>query len=419
MAAWLSRVQSLAGRQLAGVWGAVVAPAPDHARDDRIAEQARSLAPIVWMLGKVQSGKSSIVRALTRSTEAEVGQGFAACTRTARIFDFPADAPVIRFLDTRGLGEPGYDAREDLAFSERQAHLVLAVMKATDHDQGPVVEVVAQARRRHPEWPVVVAQTSLHEAYALGAEHPDPYPFGLDGGLPAPTAGLPPDLLRSLEAQRARFAGLPGSGPVAFVALDFTRESDGYRPADYGHDALIETLRATAPAGLVSSLQAAHAAAGGARERAAHPHIVGYATAAAAADVVPLAGFVAVPGVQAKMLHSLGLIYGIEWDRRTLGEFAAALGTGTALRALSAFGIREIAKLIPVYGQTAGAAAAAAASFAMTYALGKAAGYFLARRRRGPVAPGDVAATYRAALDEAFRLARERDVGRESREQAS
>jgi uncharacterized protein (DUF697 family) len=119
------------------------------------------------------------------------------------------------------------------------------------------------------------------------------------------------------------------------------------------------------------------------------------------------------------MLHSLGLIYGIEWDRRTLGEFAAALGTGTALRALSGFGIREIAKLIPVYGQTAGAAAAAAASFAMTYALGKAAGYFLARRRRGPVAPGDVAAAYRAALDEAFRLARERDVGRESREQAS
>ena len=34
---------------------------------------------------------------------------------------------------------------------------------------------------------------------------------------------------------------------------------------------------------------------------------------------------------------------------------------------------RQLVKLIPVYGQTAGAAAAAAASFAATYALGKAA----------------------------------------------
>jgi uncharacterized protein (DUF697 family) len=265
----------------------------------------------------------------------------------------------------------------------------------------------------------VVAQTSLHEAYPPGANHPQPYPFAQDGALPATAAGLPPDLLRSLRAQRERFAGLHGSGPVAFVAIDFTREADGYTPVAYGFEALIDTLRTTAPAGLVSSLQAAQAAAGGARERAAHPHIVGYATAAAAADVVPLAGLVAVPGVQAKMLHSLGLIYGIEWDRRTLGEFAAALGTGTALRALSGFGIRELAKLIPVYGQTAGAAAAAAASFAMTYALGKAAGFFLARRRRGPVAPGDVTAAYRAALEEAFRLARERDVGRESAERAT
>ena len=275
--------------------------------------------------------------------------------------------------------------REDLAFSERQAHLVLAVMKAMDHDQGPVVEVVAQARRRHPEWPVVVAQTSLHEAYAWARSTRTPIPSGSTVRFRRRRRECRPTCCEASRRSAVRRAAR--ARPVAFVALDFTRESDGYRPADYGHDALIETLRATAPAG--SSPRCRRAAAGGARERAAHPHIVGYATAAAAADVVPLAGFVAVPGVQAKMLHSLGLIYGIEWDRRTLGEFAAALGTGTALRALSAFGIREIAKLIPVYGQTAGAAAAAAASFAMTYALGKAAGYFLARRRRGPVAPGD------------------------------
>ncbi len=74
-----------------------------------IADKARQFAPVVWLVGKVQSGKSSIIRSLTQSTEAEIGQGFRACTRTARVFDFPGQAPIIRFLDTRGLGEVAYD----------------------------------------------------------------------------------------------------------------------------------------------------------------------------------------------------------------------------------------------------------------------------------------------------------------------
>ena len=72
--------------------------------------------------------------------------------------------------------------------------------------------------------------------------------------------------------------------------------------------------------------------------------------------------------------------------------------------------MRQLVKLIPVYGQTAGAAAAAAASFAATYAMGKAASYFLVRRRRGGSAE-EVAAVYREALQQAFRLAKERDIG--------
>ena len=69
---------------------------------------------------------------------------------------------------------------------------------------------------------------------------------------------------------------------------------------------------------------------------------------------------------------------GCSWDKRDYAEFAGALGTGTLVRAASTFGVRQLVKLIPVYGQTAGAAAAAAASFAATYAMGKAASYFLA-----------------------------------------
>src|SRR5512145_1879132 len=94
-----------------------------------VADTARTLAPLVWLIGKVQSGKTSIVRTLTGASDAEIGAGFRACTRTARIFDFPADVPIVRFLDTRGLGEAAYDASEDIAFSEERAHLILAVVK--------------------------------------------------------------------------------------------------------------------------------------------------------------------------------------------------------------------------------------------------------------------------------------------------
>ncbi len=399
---WLTRLSDTATRGLGQLWRVVVNPGAGGETDEKIAEQARAKAPIVWLIGKAQSGKTSIVRALTGAPDAEIGSGFKPCTRTARIFDFPADAPVIRFLDTRGLGEPGYDPAEDIAKAAEQAHLVLVVTKALDHEQGAVRAVLRTLRREHPDWPVLVAQTSLHEGYAPGAEHPAAYPFGPDG-LPLPGTNLPQGLVRSLIGQRHMFDALAGSAPVRFVPIDFTREGDGYEPVSYGFDALIERLREVAPEGLVASLAAE--ASGNARAKRAHPHIMGYAAAAGAADAVPVAGIVAVPGVQAKMLHSIGEIYGVAWDRRTLGEFVAALGAGTAVKALAGFGARELGKLVPVYGQTAGAAAAAVASFAMTFALGKAACVFLARRRRGESGMGAVAEAYRAALTEAFKLA--------------
>src|SRR5262249_58525912 len=134
-----------------------------------------------WLIGKVQSGKASVVCELPQATDREIGTGFRACTKTARVFDFPAEAPIIRFLDTRGLGEVAYDASEDIAFCEGRSHLILAVMKALDLEQGMVLDVVRAARLRHPDWPVVVAQTSLHEAYGAGQGHLIPYP--LAGGV--------------------------------------------------------------------------------------------------------------------------------------------------------------------------------------------------------------------------------------------
>ncbi len=369
-----------------------------------IAERARQLAPVVWLLGKVQSGKTSIVRTLTCTSDAEIGNGFHPCTRTARVFDFPADAPIIRFLDTRGLGEAAYDPTEDIAFCEERAHLVLVGAKARDMQLEPVMDVLGALRRRHPDWPIVAAQTTLHESYAPGQKHVLPYPFGDDGE--EATSAVPAELARVLDYQRQLFKLVSGATAFRFVPIDFTQDGDGFDPADYGRDALIDALIAAAPAAVSLALAELPESAGASRE--ANAHIFGYALAAGASDAVPLTGIATVPIAQAAMLHKLAKLNGVAWDSRAYAEFAGALGAGVLVRTASSFGLRQLVKLIPVYGQTAGAAAAAASSFAATYAMGKAASYFLARRRRG-LEVKDLASVYHRALLDAFRLSKSRE----------
>jgi uncharacterized protein (DUF697 family) len=378
--------------------------------------RALALAPVVWLIGKVQSGKTSIIRAITHSTDAEIGNGFRPSTRTARVYDFPDTEPVLRFLDTRGLGEPGYDPAEDLAVSESSAHLILATMRAMDPRQDAVIEVLRLIRRRHPDWPVVVAQTSLHEAYPPGRGHTVPYPFGAEASRTAADA-VPVELRRALAYQRSLLADLAGSQPPLFVPLDLTRPDDGLPPADYGLDELTEALARVAPAGLLAALGAMTGVAEDRRARKAHAIVMRHALAAAGGDLVPVpgAGAVAVSAVQALLLRKLGEIYATGWDLRACAELSAALGAGALVKMTSAFGLRQLAKLIPVYGQTAGAASAAAASFATTYALGKAAVYYLRRRRLGAPDKAGVARVYQDSLREAFRMARDERAAEQQR----
>jgi uncharacterized protein (DUF697 family) len=402
-----TRISSSLSTSLGDVWKAAVKPSRDSVVEAEIASIAAAAAPVVWLLGKVQSGKSSIVRGLTGASEAEIGSGFKACTANARIFEHPADAPVIRFLDTRGLGEAAYDHQADIAFAEGQAQFLLVVMKAMDAAQDAVLDVVASVRARRPDWPILVAQTCLHEGYAHGSGHIMPYPFDAEG---RPTAALPGDLGRMLGWQREQVAQLPGHGAIAFVPLDFTREDDGLSPSLYGIEALHAALMRIAPDAVVAAIDAGDVR--GDVKRRSGQHILGYAMAAGAADAFPVAGAVAVPAIQAKLLHSLADVHGVALDRRMLGELAGALGAGVLTRMATTFGARQLAKLIPVYGQTAGAAAAAAMSFATTYALGKAAQVYLERRRDGGEGTNGVKETYEEALRGAFKMGAERFPGR-------
>ena len=250
-----------------------------------IAERARQSAPVVWLLGKVQSGKTSIIRELTQAPDAEIGSGFEACTKTARVFDFPGEAPILRFLDTRGLGEVAYDPAEDIAFCEGRSHLMLAVVKALDTEQQPVLSVIRAARKRHPDWPVVVAQTSLHEGYRPGVRHILPYPFGQ-----SPATVAPETLMRALDHQRSLFETLPGRQPPTFVPIDFTQPGDGFDPIGYGREALIDALIAAAPTAVAVALAELPPMHDDSVSGKFSAHVLGFALAAGASDAFPVAG---------------------------------------------------------------------------------------------------------------------------------
>jgi uncharacterized protein (DUF697 family) len=321
--------------------------------------------PVFWLLGKAQSGKSSVVRVLTGSSLAEIGNGFQPCTRHARFYDFPdSQAATIRFLDTRGLAEAAYDPREDIGWCEQQAHLLIVTVKAMDHQLDAVRQAAQEIHAAHPEWPVIVAQTCLHEGYpSQAAEHLLPYPFDEPPFAP----GVPPDLSRSLLKQRESFADLG----ARFVPLDFTLAEDGYAPADYGAAALWRAVEDALPLGLRTLFRHSEQRQllNDEYARKARPHIIGYALAAGVAEAIPVpaASLATASAIQAKLFHSIASIYGLSLSSKSVAEVGSAVGLGV----LAGIGGRELAKLIPGYGQTLGLGAAGLYTAAVTYALGQ------------------------------------------------
>ena len=76
---------------------------------DALEEHARAWvdadAPVLWLLGKTQAGKTSIVAEVTGQGHDEVGRGYRPMTLESRVYAFPPEQPVLRFLDTRGLAD--------------------------------------------------------------------------------------------------------------------------------------------------------------------------------------------------------------------------------------------------------------------------------------------------------------------------
>jgi uncharacterized protein (DUF697 family) len=374
-------------------------------------QRAQDSALVVWLLGKTGAGKTAIVAALTGDPRAEVGQGFEPCTRTAGFYDVPREAPLLRFLDTRGLGEASYDPASDISWCEDQSHLVLVAMQVSDPAQHVVLQALQQARRRHPDWPVVVAQTGLHRLYPAGMKHPIPYPY--TGGPEDETQpSLPHPLRQALAHQRKLFDGLRRP-PPRFVPIDFTAPEDGFPPHDYGLEVLWGVVEETGPVAF-DALHRARAEVQSDLIRAkARPLIFGCGAAAAGAGAVPLpiVGVGGLASVIAMMLRALSTRYQVAWTPRTFGQFGGAVGGGVLAWWSLRYGLREMLKLVPVLGTVAAGTLNAAAGFAITVAIGEAACVWLAYQRHGQVAPTDaVRRAFAEGLEAGRRQAKSQSV---------
>jgi uncharacterized protein (DUF697 family)/predicted GTPase len=351
----------------------------------------RTPVPVFWLFGKTQSGKTSIIKFLTGADEAEIGQGFQPCTRFSRQYQFPtAAAPLMTFLDTRGLDEPGYDPHEDLAQFNSQAHVVVVTVKALDHAQEHVLEHLRTIRRAQPSRPVVLALTCLHEGYPQ-QQHPLPYPYPLAGG-PEAVNGVPDALARSLDEQRRRFAGLVDH----VVPIDLTPPEEGFNEPNYGGEEFKRVLLDVLPAAYRQTLINLGEATRSLQDLYAQhalPHIVGYSTLAASAGAIPIPwlDLLVLPGIQTQMIYHLARLYGQPLSGTRFLELAGTLGLGMVLRQAS----REVFKLIPYVGSVAGGAFAGAS----TFALGKAFCFYYSAVHQGHVPrPEDLRRYYHEQL---------------------
>jgi uncharacterized protein (DUF697 family) len=369
-------------------------------REEQLRESLEKLrqrlpVPVFWLLGRTQSGKTSVIKYLTGADEAEIGRGFQPCTRFSRQYQFPTvEAPLLTFLDTRGLDEPGYDPAEDLARFDTQAHVLLVTVKVLDHALENVLKHLRTIRRARPQRPTVLVLTCLHEAYPQ-QQHPLPYPFGDEASVPE-GAALPQDLLRSIQEQKQRFTGLADHT----LAVDLTPRAEGFNDPDYGGARLRQVLVEVLPAALrqtLLTLDEARRELSDLYSRQVLPHIVGYSTLAATVGAVPVPGvdLVLLAGVQSRMVYHLAKLYNQPLTARRFLELAGTLGLGIFLRQ----GSRMLLKFIPFLGPILGTVAGGALAGASTFALGKAFCYYCQAVHHGHVpSPADLRRYYKEQL---------------------
>ncbi|MFT0211551.1 GTPase [Pseudomonas sp. F1_0610] len=318
--------------------------------------------PTLWLLGKTGTGKSSLIRCLTGLTEVEIGNGFQPCTQSAQRYIYPSNFPTIAFLDTRGLAEADYDASADIQACTQQSHALLILMRVDEPEQKQVLDALKQIKKAGTIEQCLVIHTGIDLiADDTELQHCIKYNQEQVKAILGDTDNVAVSFLDELKAKQLLVPKISQMLPILNEILIDQQHSD------------IEAENF----------------------QRFKTEVLWYAGAAGAADAVPAIGAVVVPTIQGKMLHSLAQQYGLPWDKQLLSEFIGALGTGFLIQQASRFGLRQLIKFIPVYGQVVGSVTAAAISYAVTYALGRvAAMYFYRKVRQEPVSRDDLKRTF-------------------------
>ncbi|WP_437230300.1 GTPase family protein [Planctomicrobium sp. SH661] len=336
----------------------------------------RTPLPVIWLFGKTGSGKSSIIRYLTGVDAVEIGTGYQPQTRFSVKYDFPTETePLLRFLDTRGLGEVEYDPDEDLQKFGAESQLMIVVVRAMDHAVDEIVKSLRKIRHEAPRRPVILALTALHDAYP-GQQHPETDPFG-QGPFPLPET-IHNDLRRSIELQYERFKGLFDRA----VPIDLTPIEEGFDDPTFGGERLKTAIIESLPAAYRQTLLQLDEVVAPLKDytwKQAMPIILGTSTLAATAAAIPLP-WVDIPvvmGIQTHLAYKLAKIHRQKLDARTIAQVTGGLGGRVAVR----MAIREGLKFIPWVGMAANAAAA----FAYTFAGGMVWNWYFTEIRSGHV----------------------------------
>ena len=336
--------------------------------EDRVAEHLQAIreqlpTTEVILIGKPQSGKSSIVRGMTGQPKDIVGQGFRPHTQNTERYPYPAaDLPLLIFTDTVGLGDTERNTgaiidelKQTLEEDKRRSRIFILTVKINDFANNSLRQVITQLKQAYPQIPCILAMTSLHELYDSPTDdHPD-YP-------PQSEA-----ITRAVAATTQNFE----QWCDRTLLLDFTLEEDGFNPVFYGLEALRDTLDELLPQ---AQAQAIHQlldtdergkAIGDLYRQVARHYISAFAVMAGIAAAVPLP-FATMPvltSLQVSMVIVLGRVYNQTLTvQQALGVLSALAG-GFLAQAIG----RELIKFVPAIGVVV----ATSWAVAYTWALGE------------------------------------------------
>lgn len=331
-----------------------------------ILDRVRSELPTTeaLLIGKPQTGKSSIVRGLTGVSAEIVGQGFRPHTQYTERYAYPSeDLPLLIFTDTVGLGDVEQDTdrmieelAQELAGETLGAKILILTVKINDFATDSLRQVVQKLRQKYPQVPCLLAITCLHELYPGDVENHPPYPPEFES------------LQQAASAIEEGFKGDRSLVPDRVILIDFTLEEDGYTPVFYGLDRLRDTLGDLLPEAESRAIyqlldRGVGKQLGSLYREVGRRYIGAFAAIAATVAAVPLP-FATMPvltALQVSMVGVLGKLYGQTLSVSQAGGIVSAIAGGFLAQAVG----RELIKFIPGLGSAIAASWAAAYTFAL------------------------------------------------------